>query len=116
MLQSIERQRHLIDFTLSSLTRRKWKNFSVLFVYTLVIFLLASVMFFTSALRKEAHLALANAPEIIVQRNLSGRYAFIPVSYAKKLKDIRGDITMTLYSRQTTHLWYLRNFPGNPRR
>jgi ABC-type lipoprotein release transport system permease subunit len=90
MLQSIERQRHLIDFTLSSLTRRKWKNFSVLFVYTLVIFLLASVMFFTSALRKEAHLALANAPEIIVQRNLSGRYAFIPVSYAKKLKDIRG--------------------------
>jgi len=94
MLQSIERQRHLIDFTLSSLMRRKGKNFSVLFVYTLVVFLLASVMFFTSALRKEAHLVLTNAPEIIVQRSLSGRFSFIPVDYGKKLADIRGVVSV----------------------
>jgi ABC-type lipoprotein release transport system permease subunit len=90
MQQAIERQKHLIDFTLSSLMRRKGKNFSVLFVYTLVVFLLASVMFFAGALRKEAGLVLKDAPEIIVQRNLAGRYTFIPSVYADKIRDIRG--------------------------
>ncbi len=90
MSQAIERQKHLIDFTLSSLMRRKGKNFSVLFVYTLVVFLLASVMFFAGALRKEAGLVLKDAPEIIVQRNLAGRYTFIPDRYADKIRDIRG--------------------------
>lgn len=90
MPQTFERQRHLIDFTLASLLRRKGKNFSVLFVYTIVVFLLASIMFFTSALKKEAGLVLKDAPEIIVQRNLAGRYTFIPVDYANKLRKIRG--------------------------
>ncbi|MBS1125907.1 MAG: hypothetical protein H6Q98_845, partial [Nitrospirae bacterium] len=47
----IEKQRNVIDFTLSSLARRKGKNIALLLVYTLLVFLLASVMFFTHALR-----------------------------------------------------------------
>ena len=50
----LERQRNFIDFTISSLLRRKGKNASLVLVYTLVIFILASVIFFTQAIKKEA--------------------------------------------------------------
>ena len=54
MSKNIERQLHLIDFTIGSVLRRKGKNSALLAVYTLIIFVLASVLFFTRALRNEA--------------------------------------------------------------
>lgn len=90
----IERQRHIVDFTLSSLLRRKGKNGALLLVYTLIVFILASVIFFTHAVRREAALVLREAPEIIVQRTLTGRYQPIPVSYADAIGSIRGVISV----------------------
>jgi len=90
----IERQRHLIDFTMASLARRKGKNLSLLAVYTLLIFILSSVLFFTHALKREAATVLADTPEIIVQRSLTGRYAPIPLSYAETIARIRGVISV----------------------
>ena len=87
---SIEKQRSIIDFTLASLLRRKGKNAALLAVYTLVIFSLASVMFFSQALRKEAAALLADAPELVVQRMVAGRHDLIPLSYIEKIRDIRG--------------------------
>lgn len=87
---TIEKQRHILDFTLASLLRRKGKNGALFTVYTLIVFILASVMFFTSALREEASLVLREAPEIIVQRTLQGRYTPIPAEYAAKIRGIRG--------------------------
>ena len=87
---SVEKQRSIIDFTLSSLLRRKGKNTALLAVYTLVVFLLASVMFFTQAIRKEAAAVLADAPELVVQRLVAGRHDLIPLDYIEKLRDIRG--------------------------
>ena len=52
----IERQRHLLDFTLTSLARRKTKNIGLLVVFTLLVFVLASVSLYTQALRSEAQL------------------------------------------------------------
>lgn len=95
MPRSIERQRLLIDFTLSSLLRRKGKNFALLFVYTLIVFLLGSVMFFTNALKREAAIILRGAPEIIVQRTLTGRYAPIPSGYAARISGIRGVVSVS---------------------
>jgi ABC-type lipoprotein release transport system permease subunit len=86
----IERQKYLIDFTLSSLARRKVKNAGLLLVYTLIVFLLASVMLFTHALRREASLTLAGAPDVIVQRMVAGRHDLIPASYLKKIEGLRG--------------------------
>ena len=40
----IEKQKYLIDFTLSCLARRKAKNLGLLLIYTLIVFLLASVI------------------------------------------------------------------------
>ena len=86
----IERQKNILDFTLSSLLRRKGKNLALLFVYSLVVFMLGSVLLFTHAIKKEASLILQDAPEMIVQRSNAGRHDLIPFSYMESIKKIRG--------------------------
>ena len=86
----IERQRHLIDFTLSSLFRRKRKNAALVFVYALVVFLLASVVFFVQSMKKESAVILKDAPDLIIQRMVAGRYEMIPLTYLEPLRSIRG--------------------------
>jgi ABC-type lipoprotein release transport system permease subunit len=86
----IERQRNIIDFTLSSLFRRKGKNMALIFVYTLVVFMLASVVFFTHSIKEEASLLLKGSPEMVVQRFVAGRHEPIPVAYMNVIKEIRG--------------------------
>jgi len=90
----IERQRNIIDFTLSSLLRRKGKNIALISVYTFVVFLLASVMFFVHSIKREASMILKDAPEMVVQRMVAGRHELIPVGYIDKIKDIRGVISV----------------------
>ena len=90
MIGFLRRQKYLIDFTLSSLLRRKGKNFGLLLVYTLIVFMLASVMLFSHSLRKEAGIVLQDAPEIILQRIVGGRHALVPEEYLQKIGKIRG--------------------------
>jgi ABC-type lipoprotein release transport system permease subunit len=90
MIDFIRKQRYLIDFTLSSLARRKGKNLGLLLVYTLIVFMLASVMLFSHALRQEAHIILQDSPEIILQRMIAGRHALIPAAYLEKIGKLRG--------------------------
>jgi hypothetical protein len=90
MANWIERQKNVLDFTLSSLARRKRKNLALLLVYTLLVFLIASVMFVTFAIRKEASLLLEEAPEMIVQRTVAGRQDPIPLSYLERIRGIPG--------------------------
>lgn len=86
----IEKQRHLIDFTLASLARRKTKNLGLLLVYTLLVFVLASVALYTHALRQEAARVLERSPEVILQRMVAGRHDLIPPGYLEKIGRIRG--------------------------
>lgn len=86
----LSRQRYFIDFTLSSLLRRKGKNISLVLVYATVVFLIASVLFFASAIRKEAETVLHDTPELIVQRLMAGRHDLIPLKYIETVKSIRG--------------------------
>lgn len=90
MIEFIRKQAYLVDFTLSSLLRRKGKNFGLLLVYTLIVFMLASVMLFTQSLKKEAGIILQQSPEIIVQRLVAGRQALIPADYIQKMGRLRG--------------------------
>jgi ABC-type lipoprotein release transport system permease subunit len=90
MTNWIEKNRSILDFTLSSLLRRKGKNFSLFAVYTLVVFMLGSAMFLTEAMKREAALILKGAPEMVVQRLLGGRYDPIPLDYVEKIRKIRG--------------------------
>jgi len=84
------RQKYLVDFTLSSLLRRRGKNAGLLLVYTLIVFVLASVMLFTHALRREAVLVLEGAPEIVLQRMVAGRHDLVPASYLERIGAVRG--------------------------
>jgi ABC-type lipoprotein release transport system permease subunit len=86
----MERQRSFLDFTLSAMLRRKWKNISLLLVYTLMVFLISSVVFFTNGLRHEAEAILQDAPEMIVQRTMAGRQALVPLGYTEEIRKIRG--------------------------
>lgn len=86
----IEKQRYIIDFTISSLLRRKVKNFGLLALYTLIVFILASTMFFTYSIKKEASLILKDAPEIVVQKIVAGRHDLLPVEYLEIINKIRG--------------------------
>ncbi len=86
----LRKQKYLIDFTLSSLLRRKSKNLGLLLVYASIVFMLASVMLYTHALRKEAGIILQQSPEIILQRMVAGRHALIPVEYLEKIGRLRG--------------------------
>jgi lipoprotein-releasing system permease protein len=86
----IEKQRNIIDFALSSLLRKWGKNLALLIVYMIIVFVLASVSFFTSAIQREASLVLQSSPEILVQRVVAGRHDLIPESYISALSKLPG--------------------------
>jgi ABC-type lipoprotein release transport system permease subunit len=90
MHSRLEKQRYFLDFTLSSLLRRKGKNLSLLLVYSLVVFVVSSAIFFSNAIRREAAEILKEAPEMIVQRMVAGRHDLIPLGYVEKIQGIRG--------------------------
>ena len=52
--------------------------------------MLASVMFFTGAIRREASFILKDAPEIVVQKISAGRHDLMPVYRIERIKEIRG--------------------------
>lgn len=88
--RALERQRAILDFTLSALARRKARNLSLFAVYVLVVFLLASVLLMTQALRRQAAAVLEDAPTLVVQRMAAGRHELVPAAYVEPLAAIRG--------------------------
>ncbi|CAA7617922.1 ABC-type transport system, involved in lipoprotein release, permease component [Candidatus Terasakiella magnetica] len=86
----LHKQRNLLDFTLSSLSRRRGKTLGMMAVYTAIVFVLASVMLFAHAIRQEAAVVLAKSPEVLVQRMVAGRHDLIPARHLDAIKAIRG--------------------------
>lgn len=95
MPNSINRYRHILEFAISSLLRRRFRNFSLLGIYTLIVFIIASLIFFVQAIKREASLTLENAPDLVVQRIIAGRHDLIPSNYADKIRGIRGVTAVT---------------------
>lgn len=90
MRAPVQRYRNILDFTISSLLRRKGRNLALLSVYTLVIFVIASLIFFVQALKHEARLLLAQSPDMVVQRMVAGRHDPMPLAQAEAIRAIRG--------------------------
>jgi ABC-type lipoprotein release transport system permease subunit len=90
MTSWLTRQRHLIDFTLASLARRKGRNLGLLAVYALLVFVLASAMLYSHALRREAAVILEGTPEVVLQRLVAGRHDLIPPGTIEKIGRLRG--------------------------
>ena len=84
--------RHLkiLDYALSSLVRRKYKNSAIILVYSFTIAVLASILFLTHALKTEAKNILIEAPDLVIQRIFAGRHDLITSEYVEKIKSLRG--------------------------
>jgi len=92
---SLEKQLNIIDYSLSSIWRRRFKSLGVMVVFAGVIFLLASFQMTTKALTIVAGESLAVAPEITIQKMRAGRQESIPLAYQAKLGVILGVKTIT---------------------
>jgi ABC-type lipoprotein release transport system permease subunit len=90
ILPGLEKQFKILDFSISSLWRRKFKNLGIMLVFSGVIFLLASFQMLTGALSGKAEPMLANTPEITIQKMSAGRQEAIPLNYIGKLRSIFG--------------------------
>ena len=85
-------RRHLkiLEFALSALWRRRFKNLAIVIVYGFTIAVLASILLMTDALRGEAEQILLGAPDLVVQRVAAGRHDLIPVDYAEEIRGLPG--------------------------
>jgi ABC-type lipoprotein release transport system permease subunit len=86
----MEKHRKILEYTLSSLLRRKNKNIAIITVFSLMIAVLSSVLFLTHSFKVEALNVLRDAPELIVQRISGGRHDLIPADYIQKIRGIFG--------------------------
>lgn len=84
------RRLKILEYALSSLWRRRYKNLSILVVYTFTISVLASILMLTHSLRIEASHILRDAPDLVVQRLSAGRHDLIPVSLIESMQEIPG--------------------------
>ncbi len=81
---------NVLDFTLQSLLRRKFKNAGIILVFTFIVFITGSILFLSYSFKREALLILKGAPELIVQRMSAGRHELVPVKIAKYIAGIPG--------------------------
>lgn len=89
-MSPLARQLLILDFALSSLARRWRKNLALTLIYAFTVFILASTIFFTEAVKGEARAVLRGAPEIVVQRMVAGRHDLVPEGHLETLRRIAG--------------------------
>jgi hypothetical protein len=87
---SVNRHINVLDYTLQSLSRRKFKNFGIILVFTFVIFVTGSVLFLSYSFKREALLILKDSPELIIQKMTAGRHELIPVSISDEISRVPG--------------------------
>ncbi len=85
----------ILEFALSSLSRRPCKNLGITAVFSLVVFVLSSILLLTHSFRIEALRVFNSSPHVIVQRVLGGRHDLVPIEYIKGIEEIPGvgDVT-----------------------
>ena len=91
----MRRQLKILEYTLSSLLRRKYKNLSLIAVYAFTIATLGSVLFLTHALKLEATGSLTTAPDLVIQRISAGRHDLIPTDYTVIINKLPGVESVT---------------------
>ncbi|MEW6409515.1 MAG: ABC transporter permease [Nitrospirota bacterium] len=87
---SLKKHRNILDYTLQSLLRRKFKSMGIIIVFTSMIFMLGSIIFLSYSFKREASLILKGSPELIVQRVIAGRHDLISLRLIKEISEILG--------------------------
>ncbi len=81
---------YLIEYAINAILRQKAKSFFIVFVFTLLTFLLTSVFFITSSLKYELDATVDSLPQIIVQKIKAGRHYDIDEDVVDTLLGIEG--------------------------
>jgi len=89
-MTALARIRYFLDFTVSSLLRRKWRTLSLILVYSCIVALLGSALLFGTALRREAANQLSTGPDIVVQAMTMGRHDMVRATDLDAFKGLRG--------------------------
>jgi ABC-type lipoprotein release transport system permease subunit len=81
---------YLLEYALKAILRNKLKNSFILFIFTLLIFILSSMFFITNSIKFELNLGVDSLPQIIVQQLNGGRIANIDSSKVDEILTITG--------------------------
>ena len=95
ILTVFNRQRNILDYTLGSLWRHKFKNGGVFLVFSMVIFIIASFRLVTTSLENSSDTLLKSVPDIIVQKMRAGRQDILKLEERGSLDQIFGIKTIT---------------------
>ncbi len=87
---SMERHRKILEYTLSALLRRRYKNLALIAIFSLIVTVLSSILFLTHSFKAETLQLLDGTPSLIVQKMVAGRHDLIPVEYQRRIKNIPG--------------------------
>lgn len=80
----------IFEYTLRSLNRFGLKNFSIGFIFTLLVWLLSSAMFITSSINEELKSLASNTPDILIKKQIAGKSYFLDESDIDPLLEIPG--------------------------
>jgi len=81
---------YLIEYAINAILRQKAKSFFIVFVFTLLTFLLTSVFFITTSLKYELDATVDSLPQIIVQKIKAGRHYDIDEDMLDSFLEIEG--------------------------
>lgn len=81
---------HMVEFALKSLKNQKHKSIYTVVVLTTLVFLLSSIFFISSSIKRELELTVDALPSIIVQNIKGGKHYDIDVSVVDDLLSING--------------------------
>jgi len=95
----LNRYLNLLDFTIHSFLRRKWKNLFLMLLFGYLVFLFSSVLFLTGAIKQEAQRGVMGLPDVTVQKLTAGRQVPAPATYAERISEIFG------IERVDTRIW-----------
>jgi len=80
----------LLDYALHALVRQRGKSFFIFFILSLLIFLLASVLIISDAIKLELNTTLKTLPEITLQRFVAGKQSDVSIDRVDALLEIAG--------------------------
>ena len=81
---------YLLEFAINALLRQKSKNFFIVTIFTLLIFLLTSVFYITNSIKYELNTTVDTLPQIVVQNLKAGRHYDIDISLVDTILTING--------------------------
>ena len=100
----------LLDFAITSLRRRVWKNIAVFVVFFMIIFTIFSTLLISKSIQKELELTLDSLPQIFVQKLVGGRVQSMSEERAYKIAEIVG---VESVSKRVWGYYYFQNAGAN---